>query len=222
MRAGIIPCAGEGSRWGLFQKELLPIGDQIWLIDNTISAMIKGNVDTIYIVTSPNKIHIHANHFNKEKYKNLNLVYIIQKEKTDIWGAIKAALPSSIDADLVYFGMPDTIYPPDIFWRMDNFSMAFDIMFGVFNTTMPERFGVFKDGEIVNKVPDTGTFKAWGTFSFSKYVTQFWLRANKNGYTENLNYALNTFAYKLFDMDYYHDLAGWTDYQLWVSSTEHA
>ena len=52
---GIVPSAGEGTRWGGYFKELLPIGYDT-LLDRSISAMFAGGADKIVIVSKPDKL----------------------------------------------------------------------------------------------------------------------------------------------------------------------
>lgn len=207
---GIIPAAGEGSRWGVFHKELLPIGKEIWLIDSTLEAMKFAGADKFCIVTSPNKIHTHVQHFKHERYNEFNIFYVIQKYQMDIWGAIKSALPYTDDENL--FGMPDTLYPIKIFGKL--LEDQNEISFGVFKTKEPKRFGVFVGDVIFNKdqgLPD-GEYDAWGTFKFSKGVVSLWNSMPIETYTDALNTAIQYTTHGRCPMDYYLDFADWDRY----------
>lgn len=213
MTLGIIPAAGEGSRWGQFQKELLPIGKEQWLIDCAVSALVTGGADKICIVTSPNKIHTHAQHFMKEKYRDINIFYIIQKDPSDLWGAIKATFPYTNGYNL--FAMPDTLIPNFVF----PYERKYDFSLGLFTTDMPEKFGVFDGGRVFNKDPNiTGVRKAWGLLSWSANVVEYWKLCKPSNYTEAINKALEKFTYGTFTLPYYWDFASWEDYCSWVKN----
>ncbi len=211
---GIIPAAGEGSRWGQFQKELLPIGENAWLIDNTIYAMLKGGADKICIVSSPNKIHTHVQHFKKDKYKDLNIFFVIQREQQDIWGALKASFPFCEGFNLMAF--PDTLYPTSVF---ENLSVRYFQM-GTFMTREGDRLGVLDDktNTIINKDPSMKgkLVRAWGNFSFTGEVVDFWTSRNITTYTGAMNLAIEHFGLYYRDFEYYYDFANWESYIKWV------
>lgn len=215
MITGIIPAAGEGNRWGKYQKELLPIGDNRWLIDNTVGAMNYAGASQLCIISSPNKISTHVNHFMKDKYNKEDIFFVIQREQLDIWGAIKAALPFTTGYN--FFGMPDTLYDGNIFRNMIK-DRRFDFVLGTFMTTTPERFGVIVNGEVINKeVLQKGTFEAWGTFGFSKEVSLFWEKFPPTDYTTAINWAIRNFGLHTVPMNDYEDFSTWEDYKKWVS-----
>src|ERR1700761_5152739 len=97
---GIVPCAGEGSRWGGMAKELVPIGPNRWLIDHALDAMRLAGVDRICIVASPPKIHMLVDHFRKGKYRHYRLFYVIQRERNELWEAMKESLAFAEDLNL--------------------------------------------------------------------------------------------------------------------------
>jgi hypothetical protein len=212
---GIIPAAGKGERWGGFYKELLPIGDNRWLIDNTIDAMKTVGCERICLVTSPEKIHVHVQHFNKEKYKDLNIFFVINKGK-EMWDSIVASFPYTEEYN--YFAMPDTLYPVDSFPNKISFNI---FGMGLFKTDKPERFGILKDGTIMNKMNCFGKkpFTAWGTLCWAKDTyEEFWKDKGIPNYTEAINVILRDGIYLEYVLDYYYDFATFKDYEEYIKN----
>jgi dTDP-glucose pyrophosphorylase len=218
---GIIPAAGSGSRWGGFYKEFLPVGNGEWLINRNINAMKLGGADKIVVISSPEKISAHVSHITP---KHDDISYVIQKGEKDIYSAIESALFLSGDWNL--FAMPDTYYPLDIFSRVFKmYPMSikhdYDFILGLFPTTNPERFGILKDGEIINKqeLPPS-LYNAWGTIVWSRRVAEFWKRTTPKSYTFAFNNAMKTFRWNIAVMDYYYDMATWEDYREFIGNKD--
>jgi dTDP-glucose pyrophosphorylase len=204
-RLGIIPAAGKGSRWGGYMKELLPIGKERWVLNNVVDSMILGGATNIIVVSNADKLAAHS----KQLYKYPEVMFTTQKTGKDIYGAIFESLPFSRKINL--FGMADTIYNKDVFDR--DFSQS-DFWLGCFHTTLPERFGIIVDGQVVNKQKmEPGFYPAWGVLVWSNKVAEYWLRSNIESYTDAINMAMKKFGYKTFHLDFYYDLATWEDYQ---------
>ncbi|MCK5609464.1 hypothetical protein KAR91_46755 [Candidatus Pacearchaeota archaeon] len=210
---GVIPVAGKGSRWGGYYKELLPTGDGEWFLDRTISSMKEAGADKICVVTTIEKMTTHATHI-KEKYDGV--FYVIQREHTDIWGAMKESLPFATSINL--FAMPDTYFPKDTFSdAVDDFNEDFQIDFylGMHETNHPERFGVIVNDVIKNKsttLPKGATYTAWGTLLWTRQVAEFWMARPPSSYTDAINAAMAEFRWGTFPMAYYLDMARWEDY----------
>jgi dTDP-glucose pyrophosphorylase len=211
---GVIPAAGEGSRWGGYYKELLPIGNRGWMLDRIITCM--NNAQNILIVSSKNKINAHVQHL--ESHGFTNILYTIQRRTDlDIFGAIYESL--KIPGDYNLFAMPDTYIPENTFQH--HFDKDFHV--GVFKTTTPERFGVLSsDRTFVNKQNlSGGQYLAWGTLVWSKRVAEFWRELKPlPDYTEAINLAIQEFGLNTFLMDYYYDLATWADYVEFIDRIE--
>ena len=216
---GIIPSAGKGSRWGGYYKELLPLGDGEWLLDRCIKSM--NIADEILIITSKDKIGTHVSHLN-DRFPNVS--FTLQKEGYDIMGAIRSSYPFTCKYNL--FAMPDTVYPKylfDFFFPIGDNEP--DFLLGMFQTTMPERFGVLhvdKDGEkIVNKQKSknensTPTVLAWGSMIWSDRVVDLWQDLDIIDYTEAINVAIREFGFHSYPIDYYFDMATWKDYKEFI------
>jgi len=205
-RMGIIPAAGKGSRWGGFAKELLPIGEKEWLLERTIKTL---DCDANLIITSPEKI---SQHIMATQHLPYNIAFSLQKHEQDIWGAIKTSFPYSYEYNL--FSMPDTIIPsvnafPEV--------LTNPFYLGVFETKIPERFGVLLDRQVVNKVKlEQGTYRAWGTLIWSKEVVDYWKSVKIDNYTDAINLAIQKFGLETFPLRYYYDLANWEEYSNYV------
>lgn len=210
---GVIPVAGKGSRWGGYYKELLPTGKDEWFLDRTISSMKEAGADKICVVTAIEKMTTHATHI-KEKYDGV--FYVIQRESTDIWGAMKESLPFATLINL--FAMPDTYFPKDTFSdAVDDFNENFetDFYLGIHETYNPERFGVIVNDVVKNKsttLPKDVAYPAWGTLLWTRRVAEFWMGRPQASYTDAINSAMAEFRWGLFEMEYYYDMARWEDY----------
>ena len=218
MITGIIPAAGMGTRWGNFTKELLPFGDNYWLIDYCIDAMLLGEVDRICIISSPEKINTHVQHFLKDKYKDIDIFYVIQKKGLDMWAAVEVALPFTTEVN--YFGMPDTIFNKNCFKIMKQ-NTDLEFIMGTFLTTRPENFGVWWDNKIVNKIslsltnPET-IYTAWGNFLFTDNIVNLWNIKNIKTYTEAINIAIEEYGFNQASLEYYYDFQNWDEYKKYI------
>lgn len=217
---GVLPCAGEGIRWGKITKELIPIGDNRWLVDNAIESMKYAGVDKICIVTLTSKIQILVEHFKKEKYSDCEIFYVIQKKENSMWEAIKESFPYAEDTTL--FAMTDTLFNVYSFSNFISANSQASFALGTFETQIPERFGVLIEGKFHDKPINcaAGNYLAWGTMIWSKSVVQEWLQQNPSDYTDAINIAINKFGLHMFPLDYYYDFASWSDYEIWIHTAK--
>ena len=200
-RVGIIPAAGAATRYGGVLKELLPVDSEMVMMDYAVNAMKNSGCDQIVCVTSTRKIAQIADRFP-------HLLYTIQTVGQDIWGAIRAAI--SVEADEYCFAMPDTVLPENCF---DIYMSDADFYLGCFDTNLSERFGMIRDGYIVNKHPGADG-QAWGVLMWTKRIRDWWINyGDVTSYTNAFNLAMKTFGYKTFDLEYYHDIASFEDYR---------
>lgn len=214
---GIVPCAGEGKRWGGVAKELVPIGPNRWLIDHTLDAMKTAGADRICIIASPRKIHVLVDHFRKDQYRDLNVFYVIQRQSKDIWGAIAESFPYADDINI--FAMPDTMFSVHAFRSFLSRKATADFALGVFETETPERFGTLINGRFVDKPKGLpiGVYTAWGTLVWSEAQVEHWRRDNPIDYTDAINCGIARFGLHTFPLEYYHDFGSWTYFREWVS-----
>lgn len=145
---GILPAAGLCSRWNGTYKELLPTWENTWVIDSSIDSMKQAGVHNFVIVSSPQKISSHVQHFSKNKYKDINISYVIQYTPTGLYDAIKLALVTSRNYDQFIFTMPDTLISGtaciDILETLNYDGDRIKFALGIFPTDIPERFGILK------------------------------------------------------------------------------
>ncbi len=220
-KLGIIPAAGEGRRWGGFQKMFLPIGDGDWLIDRAIRALQYGGCNRIMVVTNPLSLTPLASHL-KGKYKNLSFI-LNKRMDLDFYGSILATFPFSGDRN--YFVMPDTYFSEGIFLDIP----YDDLVIGTHKTKTPEKFGVllneFKgEREVVNKKTNLpkGTYTAWGCLVWTKLLADLWVEKQHliTNYTDAINYAIETAGVNTFDMGYYYDMGTFEDYRKLLESMD--
>jgi len=205
-KLGVVPAAGLGSRWGGYPKFLLPCGDKEWLLDRTIrmfpaenSVVIYGDVTMVEVVS-----HL-------ERCNLLSKVMLTKNKRMhlDFWGSILAAL--EFEADYYYFAMPDTYPDPAVFAEMEGGG----ICLGMHYTTTPERYGVMRNGVIVNK--DAGEPGwAWGVLGWSREVRDLWMQAHLETYTQAINLAIQEVGHKTLPMVYYYDMASFEDYAKFI------
>ena len=189
---GILPAAGLCSRWNGTYKELLPTWENAWVIDSSIDDMKVAGVRDFVIVSSPNKIQTHVQHFSKNKYKDLNISFVIQYYPAGLYDAIKLALVASRKYDRFIFTMPDTILggiPCSLASNiLERYSGKINFVLGIFPTDEPQNFGILKsynadsttakyiEFEIIDK-PDADEIldcKKWYSFFDNKYHYVAW------------------------------------------------
>lgn len=210
---GIIPAAGKGARWGGYFKELLPTGNGRWLIDSAVDALTAGGCDQICIVTSPEKIGIHAAHFEKPKYNGKDIFFVINRNMHhDIFGSIEATFPYVHNRNLLTFA--DTMIPESSFVDLPDGGFSL----GVHMTDMPERFGVISNGRVIDKSSELAgqQLPAWGTLCWSRAVVDYWVSMGVHDYTEAINLAIHKFGYNEKKLEFYYDFAAWADYLCWI------
>jgi len=202
VRIGIIPAAGVAKRWGYYPKFLLPCGDREWLLDRAIRAMPVRKVVVVY-----------GDETNVELFRHVERCglqdKVIFKEnkhmELDLYGSILAGLEET--AHYYFFAMPDTYWPLDVFPKMP----VNGITLGVHRTDMPERFGMLRDGMVVNKqMGDPGL--AWGLLGWDREVRDLWLASHLETYTDAINLAMQECSWNTVKMSYYYDMASFRDY----------
>lgn len=202
-RLGIIPAAGSANRFGGVIKELLPVAKDMAVIDYTIQAMKQGGANAIVVVTSGRKIGPLSEH-------RPSLLYTLQVEARDIWGAILAGM--RYEADEYLFAMPDTVVPYDAFDR----NMTADFELGTFWTDQPERFGMIRHDGIHNKRPgEAGA--AWGVLMWRKKVRDYWIEYDHDiqNYTNAFNMAMSIYSWKAYELSGYNDISNFEEYK-WI------
>ena len=209
---GFIPAGGTNERWGAGYKELLPISEGHWLLDNAIDCLLDAGCNRICIASSPTKIMVHHQHLLRLGYvKN---VFFVMGGGT-MWESIRNYLPHATDRTLMM--MPDTLTEIPTF-RPGNVDMTF----GTFATEEPERFSIMQGETILTKPQNLakGIYKAWGIVSWSREVSQFWaIQSGIKDYDLAFNLAMMRFPWTTLDLPYYHDIADWKSYRRYLSET---
>lgn len=212
---GIIPAAGRAARWGGYLggylKELLPVGDGVWVLDHALAAMVHGGARRALIVTDAEKIGPLARYLHPQ---GLDVGFLLQHgAQGNLWSAIRTALPWCHNR--VLMAMPDTLYPVDALAEDD---AAEPLILWTFATETPERFGIIGEHGIIYDKP-TGYHPpqdAWGLVAWSSEVTRHWLAHTYETFTAALNHAVDTFGYVTRSLAWYQDFASWEDYQAWM------
>ena len=202
MKIGIIPAGGKATRWNSFPKELASIGATWTLLDRVLLLHTRALADRVIIMSSDEKRPLHQWWVNDhKKWPNVSVM-----AAESVAGAIKLAIDSNGEADWL-FSMPDTYTDNPLFPE----ELDKPLMLGVFQTERPERFGMLRDGQIVDKQPG-GPGIAWGAFMFNKDVASFWRDNTFLDHTHMLNRALEEFEWSTWEIKLYHDVASFQDY----------
>jgi hypothetical protein len=203
---GVIPAAGRATRFGGIFKELLPIGEDEYLLDHAIRQSAALGADHALVVTRIEKRPWHESHV----YRHVDGVpvdFIEQRHGGDLWGAIRTTFPLREKSILV---MPDTVF------ACDGPLPDCDLAFGVFVTDTPERFSIVEHDRIITKQPAEGKHLAWGCVWWSERVIDHWEQSAFTHYDRAFESAMQRFGYTLVPITQYCDLGTWASYQSYV------
>lgn len=200
MRLGILPAAGKAERWGGYPKELLPISETDTLMSRAVQSLKECGCDSVLVVTNPGKIQLHAYHL-----KDWDPIHFVIQQGRELWGAVTTAIQMPVDE--YYFMMPDTYLPQLPFPQ----SVKADLCLGLFSTNEPERFGVLRADQLVDKQAGPIPCLAWGVLAWRRSVAEFWRSRQFASHTDAINSAIRAFGYSTWHLDYYYDM-GSMDY----------
>ena len=205
-RLGIIPAGGQAERFNGVYKELLPISQEECGLTRCIAAMLNGEADKIVIATNPRKFKR-----LQEAVKGIPNVQFYVKDFHGVWEVL--ADIGDIPAERYFFGMPDTIFPLDVFKDAPNN----DVVIGEFHTKKTNRFGVLWDGHILDKrdLPLNGGYPAWGTWNWSSDAMKFLVRSARRyrNHTPAMESTMQRFGSVSVFMPFYFDFACFEDYK---------
>ena len=198
---GIVPAAGKAERFGGLLKELLP-----WeggsLLANTVT-ILQQHCANVIVLTRPEKIMQHA-----QALDGYGVTFVMQ-EGDNLLSGLKSI---SWDSDYYLFAMPDTIFPFDAFpqgWSKDRF------LVGLFDTTEGHRFGVFVNGKIIDKNPQSRgrELQAWGLLGWPHSAMKILRETYVKNHTDAFDLAIELTGFETFMMAYYHDIADFDSYR---------
>lgn len=211
MRHIIIPAGGKAVRFGGTLKELLPLNaTDTPLLRAIHNASLGLRANIITIITDIPKVTEHMRYISMRSAHLKNIRYML-KTGDELWESVYDAL-EVCDGGLV---LADTVtMVPNIG------EMTAPIMFGVFDTTQPERFSLIQDHTILTKPKDMpeGTYKAWGVVLWNKDVANYWIyhMDEVDSYDEAFRRAMDTFGYDTFTLPYYYDLGSFNAYTEYI------
>lgn len=198
-KLGIIPAAGKATRFGGIVKELLPLPDGRSLLEHAVSRL--SFCDRVVVVTNHRKTEAHKRVLDDDIILQDQIGY-------ELWGAIQTVY-QTFDADRYYMTMPDTWIDPSAFDEVPNNSFAL----GYFFTMTPERFGVLKDGYVVDKDEEaTRPAQAWGALAWDRHVCEIWDERKPENYTQAINLALSNVDWGTWQIGRYYDCANMQRY----------
>ena len=188
---GLIPAAGKGVRLGLpYPKELYPvIRDNHYkpisqfVVDNLVNA----GLNHIVFVVNETK-HQLMGYFGSGQRFGCHISYVVQEIVEGKTKSTSPGLAHALDSayhlvkgKTVFFGMADTLMQPrDVFMRIYDAAIPDDdVLFGLFTTDRPEKFGMVKlDGknrvlEIDDKPSKTELTEMWGCIVWRPKFTEY-------------------------------------------------
>ena len=195
---GIIPAGGHAKRFGSIPKELLPLPDGCTLLGHAIMRL--SFCDKVVIVSNDEKIALHREIVGER-------AEVVKQSGNEMYGAWITACEHS-PADNYYMTMPDTYMPDDVFDGVEpaTFSM------GLFETNEPERFGVFANGNVIDKPTNAPVPSlAWGALQWSYATFMRWQEHDCKTYTQAINDVL-TGIFSTWNIKYYYDCANTIQY----------
>jgi glucose-1-phosphate thymidylyltransferase len=188
---GLIPAAGKGVRLGLpYPKELYPVirnnhykPISQFVVDNLVNA----GLNHIVFVVNETK-HQLMGYFGSGQRFGCNISYVVQEVVEGKTKSTSPGLAHALDSayhlikgKTVFFGMADTLMQPrDVFKRIYDAAIPDDdVIFGLFTTDRPEKFGMVKiDGksrvlEIDDKPSKTELTEMWGCIVWRPKFTEY-------------------------------------------------
>ncbi len=215
---GIIPAGGKGARLGLpFPKELISIRfDSYYPLSlHTLRGMIQAGADEIHWVISEEKAQLR--NFYESKDFGVKMFWHYQNE-----GSGRTVLcPRSIspDAEIVLFGLPDTIYSDlqafsKIVSRLQQHRS--DVVLGLFRGTRNMRVDRFRNGKLFVKSTFEESHSAlfWGILGWTgKYWQHVVERLEADSAIRDEGQFLNAlapeFPLDVIKLGQYTDLGTW-------------
>lgn len=136
---GTIPAAGFGTRLQPlgFSKELAPVGEQA-VVEYLLERMVLAGIKKIFITINSEKLDIPKYISTKSPYKE-NVIFIV-KDGQALTDNIFAPVNYLKDCDVLYFGLPDTIWYPKSAFKVLKKHPG-NVVLGLFSTLHPEKFG---------------------------------------------------------------------------------
>ncbi len=219
MTVGLLPAAGLSQRWGGgFCKELLPIGKERWLLDTTLQSLAHIGCTSFVLVVHPDKLPFLSFHIDHH-CADLDITYVLGQGDS-MWNDILRGLEVVQDEDII-LRMPDTLVSlRTLIDPMPNTA----IKFGLFETNQPQRFSVLCNGRFDKgmhiPVKQNGeVYFAWGSVSWQKDVTGFFLKHTFTGFDEAFNAAKEHYKESYYQITRYTDFASFDDYKSYIQGS---
>lgn len=197
---GIVPAGGNATRFNGLAKELLPVSKDDCALSRCVKALPVAEVE---VFTTADKYNAH-----RDALQGITKAYFTVKKFPTLADVLDYAITHS-EASWYYFAMPDTVFPTTAFPKPSG-----PVMCGVFNTDQPERFGVFRGDEIVDKKKGKAGL-AWGAWIWSREAALDLASAcaQTHDYTAALNIMLQRWGVDTFPLRFYYDFASFEDYK---------
>ncbi len=209
----ILPAGGSAQRFGGIFKELLPIGEEEYLLSAAVRRSASLGATRSMVISNADKASSHSRFLDRH-CGDLDITLTVRRERdSDLWQALRAVLSLCEQRNLLV--LPDTV-----FQVRERIPTGCDLAFGVFLTAEPHRFSVLWNGGIRTKLPAPVSLHpaqthwcAWGCVYWSRQVADFWLRGDYTHYDRAFEAALREFGYRVFAIDSYSDLGDYAYYR---------
>jgi hypothetical protein len=195
----VIPAGGKATRFMGIHKDMLPVGNDQFLLSSAMDRARAMGARRCVIVTSSEKAALH------ERFLANNDSLLVSSSR-GLWGAIRESFHFWEESILV---LPDTLFTIDQPVPDTPFAL------GTFVTNEPSRFSILVNGVIITKpggIVQTPQ-QAWGCAYWNKDVIDLWRERHYADYDEAFNAALYAFGCHTFAIQDYQDFGDWASYK---------
>lgn len=210
----LLPAGGRAERFDGIYKELLPIGENEFLLSAAIRRASALGAEHALVISNPDKFATHSR-FLARHASGLGVELAVREERHEhLWSALRREIP---------LGEASLLVLPDTTWTCrDRIPTEAPLAFGVFETLEPHRFSLVHDGRILTKPAGlVGKWMAWGCVYWSPAVARFWaeqeqLHGEYPEYDRAFESAMQEFGYRTFAIEDYCDMGTWSSYASFV------
>lgn len=209
---GLIPCGGTAERWGGFYKELLPIAEHSWMLNECIMRLHSYGCDKFVIPVRDDKLAILSQHL--QRHLQLPIAFI-PGCGNGMWPDLKRGMLFCGDETII-MSMPDTLLEIANIDDVIPYSRS-AIKFGTFQTEDPGRYSVLTgSGFIKHPELPKKTYQAWGMVSWRPEITEWFLSNQFEQFDDAFNTISNKIGLYTYPITQYVDFANFEEYETYL------
>lgn len=221
MKYGLLAVGGKGTRLGLpFSKEMLPQKGYDYynpLINHTIEKMLLAGAEKIVFVHGDKFKDDIKNYFTDDKYihicqKNIGFARVIE----DFYNQITPK-----DDDIIYFGLPDTVYEDNPFIFL---GLTKGIVCGLFTTEKHVKVDRLSKNstlfQIKTEKNESNQDLFWGVLKFDGVNIKLMIEKDLFSKYSEIGHILNEFENKHLIFDNFLDCGIWENFHIYSSSSD--